>query len=125
MYSKIRLVNTDMKADNKRLRDIVWDNLPELAERYFAIMLNKPEAGHIPSDKVKQIITAFEQVLSRLPLEKVDVQAQTAADIIGLIKEGRVTLTEAKELMSILSIKFEMEELSALAAKLEEVQNAV
>ena len=52
------------------------------------------------------------------------INAQSAADIIGLLKTGTVSIKDAKELMAIVSMKFEMEELSSLATKLDEVQKA-
>ena len=48
----------------------------------------------------------------------------THSEIIQCLKEGVISIKDAKELMSIVQMQFEMTELAELAAKLDEVQKA-
>ena len=68
--------------------------------------------------KEKQIIDAFEKVLSRLPVDKPDFAGQTGLEVIQAVNEGRITVDEAQKLMQLVAQNFEMTELKELIAKL-------
>ena len=109
--------------NDRRLRDIVIGNMPELADNYFAILLNRREAAYISAEKQAKIISAFESILPRIPLERPDESPVTSKDVLRLIGEGKVTISEAERLMRIVQMEFEMTEVRELMARLEELES--
>jgi len=51
------------------------------------------------------------------------IRTSTTADIIKLLKRGKISIKEAKELMSILKDEYEITQAPELMAKLEELVN--
>jgi len=47
------------------------------------------------------------------------IEAECAQDVIGLIKEGLITFTEARDLMQMLSTKSDIEDMKTLLDKME------
>ena len=66
-------------------------------------------------DMVISIITPMLQSAGEIQA----LNAASASEVIQLLKEGKVSFQEAKELMSIVQMQFEMDELRDLANRLD------
>jgi len=72
----------------------------------------------------KEINAKVWDVLSQIILQADDlrkIHATTHTDILKLLRRGKVTISEAKELMEIMKSVFEMEELPKLMEKFGEL----
>lgn len=110
-------INTAPPASD--LSEVMKKNIILLAEEYFAIVLNHKTRRIYGSNDENRIINAFEKIIHQLPLVNRDIKAETVNDVVDLIGKGKLTLSEAKELMGILQIKFEITELKDIEEKLE------
>jgi len=51
------------------------------------------------------------------------IEAKTAQDIIGLLSKGKLSITEAKDLMSMMHDKADIDEAEGLLARVEEIES--
>ena len=50
------------------------------------------------------------------------IEAKTSQDIVGLLSKGKVSITEAKDLMSMLRDKSDIDDIRDLMARIEELE---
>lgn len=108
----------------KRTERLMKENIPQLIEKYFDIVLNERELtkGYTDSENDK-IIKAFELIASKLPVYTPNLRAKNTGDILRLLRRGKVTIQEAKELMLIMATDFEVTEIPKMMERMEELTN--
>jgi len=104
----------------KQSETLLKDNIPDLIEIYFDIILGQEKLTEDWSSVDKdRAIKAFELIANKLPIYAPEIRATTTADIIKLLRRGKITISETKELMAIAQTDFEITELPKLLEKFE------
>lgn len=106
--------------NKKQLNDILKQNIPLLAKEYFDIILEKKGKRMYGSSAESRIVTAFENIISKMPIVHTNVEMETTADVIKAVSEGKISITEAKELMALLR---EQQEIDVLPELVEAIQS--
>lgn len=97
------------------------ENIPLLVDEYFKIILGKKGSGQYTDDEKNNIIKSFELVVNKLPVHTPNLRATNTEQVLKLLRRGKVTIAEAKELMAMMATDFEINSLPDLLAKFEEL----
>ena len=107
----------------KKPESIIKENIPELMELYFDFILSRDNAKRYTETQQKKVIDAVEKILPRLPVHTPSLRATNTESVLKLLRRGKLTINEAKDLMSIMTAEFEIKQLPELMEKLELLSN--
>lgn len=107
----------------KQSEILLKNNIPKLIETYFDIVLGKEKLTEDWSDTEKdRVVKSFELVANKLPIHTPNLRATNTEQVLRLLRRGKVTITEAKELMNIMATDFEVTQLPELLERFESLQ---
>lgn len=111
-------MNTEITA--ARIRKSFLPQAEQILNQYVDLALDNSPENKTLSDKAKEkIFDALVPVIQQAGDMRA-IDASNTADILALLSKGQITLAEAKDLMHIISTKFEIDDLTSLMDKLEE-----
>lgn len=105
-------------SNKRQIHGILKENIPLLADEYFKIVLEKPECRMYGTESERRIVSAFENIVGKLPVSHTEVQVQTTQDVIKAVCDGAITIPEAKDLMELFRSQMEIDVIPELADKL-------
>jgi len=110
-------------SNKRQIHGILKENIPLLAKEYFDIILEKKGKRMYGTESERRIVTAFENIISRMPVVHTYVEAQSTTDVIKAVSDGKITIKEAEQLMGLLREQQEIDVLPELLEKLEAAED--
>ena len=94
--------------------------MPQLAELFIGVALGEKvfTGGKSQEAAANKVWDTLTPVIKRIS-EARSLDANSTADVIVMLKEGKLSLAEARELMQMLSTKSDIEDMKALLEKME------
>ncbi len=116
-----------MKKKNRKQKqpeELHKKSIPKLTEIYFDIVLNKGKlTGEWTEEQKARSVKAYELIVNKMPVYTPNLRATNTEQVLKLLRRGKVTIAEAKELMLMMATEFEIKELPKLLASFEELQS--
>jgi hypothetical protein len=113
------------KEQGNILKEIFKEEIPLLARAYFDIVLGKGTSTRYSGTTADRIVKAFENLLNKMSIDYIsipDETVETPKDVMRLVTEGKITLTESKRLMADLAQGTEIVEVKEILERLIELE---
>ena len=103
---------------NKEIEEKIKKSMPALAELFMGIALGDKvfTGGKSQETAANKVWDSISPMIKRMGEVQV-LEAQSTADVIELLGKGKVTITDAKDLMQMLSTKSDIEDVKILLEK--------
>jgi hypothetical protein len=115
------------KEQNPILKELFKGEIPELARAYFDIVLVKGTHTRYTDSAANRIVNAFENLLNKMSIDYIsipDETVETPKDVMKLVTEGKITLTESKRLIDDLRQGTEIVEVKEILERLVELEES-
>ena len=112
--------------DNKTAKDmrhkLIEGALPAM-EKLMEVFTDPSGEYQLTNDQAETMKLIWPTVSAMIVKESdvVKIDAQNTADIITMLKDGKLSILEAKDLMSMLSIQSDIEDIKALLVKVNQL----
>lgn len=109
----------------KDIEEKIKTEMPKLAELFMGVALGEKvfSGGKAQEAAATRVWDTLSPVIKRLS-ESRAVEANSASDIIAMLKSGSIGIQDAKDLMAIMSSKSEMDEIANLQKQIDSLVGA-
>lgn len=104
------------------IRNKVLDSAPDIVDLLHGLITNSSKG--IAKTQQMAIDTLWPTIhaVAIKAQDREAIEAKTSQDIVGLLSKGKVSITEAKDLMSMLRDKSDIDDVRDLMARIEELE---
>ena len=127
-HEKLSFLRREKKENEHKNDNCTAQSLRTQVLSHGVDMIKTLQNSYIHDEKLSNNqMVAFEHlwpIITNLVAQTDDlkrIKAKTASDVISAVTKGKMTAKEGKDLMSLMQSKFEMEELTELLEKMDEL----